>query len=139
SSQFRSEIEQGLYAGISEGMPAAKMASEQKKYLREPNKLFRRVRDASGKLVLSKAAREYHPGQGVYRSSFKNSLRLTRTETNMAYRTADYERYSRTKFILGFEVRLSANHPKFDICDHMTGNYPSTFKFIGWHPNCLCY
>ncbi|PPK98989.1 hypothetical protein [Parapedobacter indicus] len=139
SSQFRSEIEQGLYTGISEGMPAAKMASEQKKYLREPNKLFRRVRNADKKLVLSKAAREYHPGQGIYRSSFKNALRLTRSETNMSYRTADGERYSRTKFILGFEVRLSANHPKFDICDHMTGKYPSNFKFVGWHPQCICY
>src|SRR5690606_20105860 len=68
TNQFRNEIEQGLFVGISEGKSAAAMAQDQKKYLKEPEKLFRRVKDANGKLVLSKAAKEYKPGQGVYRS-----------------------------------------------------------------------
>lgn len=139
NNQFRSEIEQNLFVGISEGKSAAAMASDQKKYLKEPDKLFRRVKDADGKLQLSKAAKSYKPGQGVYRSSYKNAMRTTRTETNMAYRTADGDKYAKTKFILGFEVRLSANHPAFDICDHLKGKYPKDFKFVGWHPNCLCF
>lgn len=139
SNQFRNEIEHGLFLGISEGKSAAAMARDQKKYLKEPERLYRRVRDAKGNLVLSKEAKKYKPGRGVYRSSYKNALRTTRTETNMAYRTADNERYARTKFILGFEVKLSANHPAVDICDHLAGKYPSDFKFNGWHPNCLCF
>ena len=59
-------------------------------YLRNPDKLFRRVRDKHGNLRLSKAAKAYHPGRGVYRSSYRNALRLTATENNMAYRTADH-------------------------------------------------
>lgn len=138
-NQFRFEIENNLAIGIKEGTPAAKLATQQKQYLREPDRLFRRIRDYQGKLVLSKAAKEYHPGQGVYRSSYKNALRLTRTETNIAYRTADNSRYAGSQVILGYEVKLSARHPKFDICDHLKGKYPKDFKFIGWHPNCLCF
>lgn len=143
TNQFRNEIEQGLYAGISEGRSAASMAREQKQYLKEPDKLFRRVRDAKGKLVLSKAAKEYHPGQGVYRSSYKNALRLTRNEINTAYRTADHERWSNTPWVIGIEVKLSQNHKeekcKYHICESLVGIYPKDYKHTGFHTNCLCY
>ncbi|WP_133583353.1 zeta toxin family protein [Sphingobacterium yanglingense] len=138
-NQFRSEIEKNMAIGIEQGVPAAKLASQQKQYLVEPDRLFRRVRDMEGNLVLSKAAKLYNPGQGVYRSSYKNALRFTRTETNLAYRSSDNDRYSRSQVILGYEVKLSARHPMFDICDHLKGEYPKTFKFVGWHPQCICY
>lgn len=139
TNQFRSEIEQTLFVGISEGKSAADMARDAKQYLNNPDKLFRRVRDAEGKLVLSKNAKDYHPGQGVYRSSYKNALRLTATETNMAYRKADMTRWDATPFILGYRVKLSNNHPKFDVCDYLAHDYPSSFIFTGWHPFCRCY
>ncbi|MGV6947005.1 hypothetical protein [Sphingobacterium kyonggiense] len=138
-NQFRFEIENNLAMGIQEGRSAAQMARDQKQYLVEPDKLFRRVRDFSRKLILSKAAKAYNPGQGVYRSSYKNALRMARTETNMAYRSADNDRYARSKVILGYEVRLSDRHPTFDICDHLKGKYPKDFKFVGWHPQCICF
>ena len=138
-NQFRAEIEQNLAIGIQEGTPAAKLATQQKQYLIEPDRLYRRVRDLDGKLVLSKAAKEYNPGRGIYRSSYKNAMRLARTETNMAYREADNTRYATSQILLGYEVRLSANHPRYDICDHLKGEYPKDFKFVGWHPQCMCY
>lgn len=67
------------------------------------------------------------------------SIRLARTEINMAYRTAEYNRWQQFDFILGFEVKLSKSHPAPDICDDMQGKYPKEFKFVGWHPNCMCY
>lgn len=139
SNQFRSEIEQGLYSGLSNGTSAAKMARDQKKYLISPDKLFRRVRDASGRLVLSKSASNYHPGRGIYRSSFKNAFRMTRTVTNNAFRTSDHETWKATPFILGIEVKLSNNHPTYDICDILVGKYPANYKHTGFHPQCLCY
>jgi hypothetical protein len=135
---FRKEIEQGLGLMIGEGQPAAEMATTLKKFLFEPDRLFRRVRSEEGVLKLSKAAREYNPGQGVYRSSFKNSLRLTRTETNIAYRSADYERWQKIPFIVGIQIRLSNAHKIYDICDDLQGRYPKDFKFVGWHPQCIC-
>jgi hypothetical protein len=120
------------------------MARDMKQYLRRPDMLFRRVRDVHGQLQLSKAARAFHPGQGVYRSSYKNALRMAATETNGAYRTADHERWNSLDFVTGQEVRLSTNHtlngiPFTDMCDDLKGKYPKTFKFTGWHPQCRCH
>lgn len=82
--------------------------------------------------------RNYHPGQGVYRSSYKNAMRLTRTEVNMAYRTAEQDRWQRLDFVIGYEIKLSNNHPAPDICDDLKGKYPKDFVFKGWHPQCRC-
>jgi len=136
---FKKELEQGLGFGISKGQSAASMASDLKKYLVEPDKLFRRVRDEEGKLVLSKAARDYHPGQGVYRSSYKNALRVARTETNGAYRNADHERWNKLPFVTGIRIKLSNAHPRYDICDNLVGLYPKDFQWSGWHPQCICF
>lgn len=136
---FKHELEAGLAAGIGKGQSAASMVRTMKRFLNEPDKLFRRVRDENGKLQLSKAAKAYHPGRGVYRSSFKNAMRLTRTETNMGYRNADIARWQTMPFVLGYEVKLSLSHPKYDICDPLAKRYPKTFNWAGWHPQCLCF
>lgn len=149
TNAFRSEIEMGLDIGIRSGLPASQMARELKKYLQHPDKLFRRVRDKHGMLKLSKAAAAFHPGRGVYRSSYMNARRLAATETNIAYRTADYERRQSQPMVVGIEVHLSGNHTCLgrdgkmheltDICDDLAGKYPKDFKFTGWHPLCRCF
>lgn len=136
---YKKEMEQALGLAINRGQSATSMATEMKQYLNNPDKLFRRVRSDNGKLVLSKAARNYNPGQGVYRSSYKNALRLTATENNIAYRTADHTRWKTLPFVVGIRVHTSNNHPKYDICDALQGVYPKDFHFTGWHPNCRCY
>ncbi|MBQ4292438.1 MAG: hypothetical protein II752_06870 [Muribaculaceae bacterium] len=127
---------------------SAQRCRDIRQYLRKPNELFRRVRDEHGQLHLSKRAAAYHPGQGVYRSSYKNARRLAVTETNMAYNTSDHLRWQQLDFVVGIEVRLSGNHTCLggdgkpheftDICDELAGKYPKTFKFAGWHPQCRC-
>lgn len=140
TQQFKSEMELALELGMGEGKSAAALSRDIRKYLVEPNKLFRRVRDKSGALRLSKAAAAYHPGQGVYRSSYKNSLRMTATENNIAYRTADHNRWQALPFVIGIEIHISNNHPTEDICDLFDGKrFPKDFKFTGWHPWCRCY
>lgn len=138
TKQFKAELELAMEVGIGEGKSAADLSRDVRKFLREPNKLFRRVRDKSGALRLSKAARAYHPGRGVYRSSYKNALRMTATENNIAYRTSDHERWKQMPFILGIDIHTSNNHPQEDICDDLEGRYPADFKFTGWHPWCRC-
>lgn len=137
--QAKEELELALDLGLGEGLSADELSRAVREFLHEPKKLFRRVRNKHGNLVLSKAAKAYHPGKGVYRSSYRNAERLARTETNMAYRTADITRWQQMDFIIGYEVKLSKNHPVFDICDELAGKYPKTFVFKGWHPNCRCY
>lgn len=137
--QAKEELELALDLGLGEGKDAGELSRDVRKYLNEPNKLFRRVRNKRGELVLSKAARAYHPGQGVYRSSYKNAMRLTRTETNMAYRTADVKRWQQLDFVVGYEVKVSKAHVVHDICDDLAGKFPKGFLFKGWHPHCYCY
>lgn len=149
SDMCRTQIEATLELGIKTGEGAAQMATDLKTYLKYPDKLFRRVRGADGKLHLSKAAAAFHPGQGVYRSSYQNAYRLARTETNMAYRTSDHMRHTQLDFIVGIEIHLSNNHtclgrdgkphPFTDICDELKGVYPKWFDFKGWHPACRCF
>lgn len=144
TNQFKDEIELALDLGIRSGLSADEMTRDLRDYLRYPDKLFRRVRDEHGQLQLSKRAEAFHPGQGVYRSSYKNARRLAATETNMAYMTADYERWQQLDFVVGIEIRLSNNHtlngePFVDICDELKGRYPKDFKFTGWHPHCRCH
>lgn len=140
TQQFKDEMELALELGMGEGKSAAELSRDIRKYLKEPNKLFRRVRDKSGALRLSKAAAAYHPGRGVYRSSYKNALRMTATENNMAYRTADHTRWQALPFVIGIEIHISNNHPTEDICDIFDGKrFPKDFKFTGWHPWCRCY
>jgi hypothetical protein len=143
TTQLQGQIEQNLFAGLSEGKSAAAMARDQVKYMENPEPLFRRVRDADGKLQLSSAAKKYYedlgaPGQGVYRSPYKNFMRITRTTINDSYREADMVRYQNLPFIIGYQVNLSNNHPRTDICDDLKGTYPKTFTWRRWHPQCMC-
>ena len=147
TQQFKQEIELALDLGIRSGKSADELSRDLRSYLKYPNKLFRRVRDEHGELHLSKTAKAFHPGQGVYRSSYMNARRLAATETNIAYRTADYTRWQEMDFVVGIEIHLSNNHNckgvpagmYFDICDELKGRYPKEFKFAGWHPHCRCY
>lgn len=139
TGDLRTELENAISVSLGEGVSAATMSRRVRQYLQYPDKLFRRVKGADGKLHLSKNAKAFHPGQGVYRSSYKNAMRLTRTETNAAYRLADQDRWQRMDFVVGMRVHKSNNHPTEDICDVLAGDYPKTFKFSAWHPQCRCY
>lgn len=139
TNDYKNEIEDAISVSIGEGKSAHSLAKEVQQYLQQPDKLFRRVRDEKGNLHLSNNAKNYHPGRGVYRSSYQNAKRLARTEINMAYRTADNTRIQQFDFVVGIEIKTSGNHPEHDICDQLAGRYPKDFKFTGWHPNCRCY
>lgn len=143
TGQLKTTMELGIDVAIGKGTSAAQLSRELRKYLKEPDNLFRKVKDKHGNLVLSKAAKALHPGQGVYRSSYKNAMRLTRSEINLAYKEADQLRWQQLDFVVGYEIKLSNNHtlngePFVDICDKLAGRYPKSFRFKGWHPQCRC-
>ncbi|MCC8072377.1 MAG: hypothetical protein LIO90_11335 [Bacteroidales bacterium] len=97
-------------------------------------------RDEEGRLRFKDYDKDdYKVGRGVYKSAARNAMRLARTETNMAYRNAEHERWQRMDFVVGQRVQLSAKHPVYDICDELAGDYPKDFRFEGWHPQCFCY
>jgi hypothetical protein len=163
TGQFKGELENTLDLAIGEGTPANQLAARVKEYLNDPDRWYRRFRikigeDEDGNPIYGRKwkrrifnqedgiyqwidddPRDYHPGRGVYRSSARNAQRLARTETNIAYRASDYERWAQLDFVVGIEIKVSKNHPDPDICDDLQGKYPKDFKWTGWHPNCRCY
>ena len=140
TQQTKSQLEFYLDSGVVAGRNSNGISSDIRQILQNPQKRFRRIRNEKGELVLSQPMKDYHPGQGVYRSAYKNALRTSATTTNTAYRSADYERWSKQDFVLGIEIHRSANNRgPCKICDAMVGKYPKTFKFTGFHPFCICF
>lgn len=140
TQQTKSQLEFYLNSGVAAGRSSNEISRDMRQLLDKPDKRFRRVRNDEGKLVLSRPMKDYHPGQGVYRSAKMNALRTSATTTNTAYRSADHERWSQQDFVLGIEIQRSANNKgPCKICDAMIGKYPKTFKFTGWHPFCICF
>lgn len=137
----KTQLEFYLKSGLSGGRNANQISSDVRQLLDKPDKRFHRVKDKkTGNLVLSQPMKDYHPGQGVYRSAKMNALRLTATTTNTAYRSADYDRWSKQDFVLGIKIQRSANNRgPCRICDSMVGEYPKIFKFTGFHPFCICF
>lgn len=142
SKQLRWEMDTHLAIGIANGDSADTISQRIRQYLNNPDALFRRVRDESGNLVASQRMKDYHPGRGVYKSAYKNALRVARTETNRAYLIADHERWVNNPLVTGISISLSESHPDYnepEICEELEGDYPKDFVFGGWHPQCLCH
>lgn len=119
TQQYKTAMNEELIKGILSGKPS---------YV-----LRKKIAD---NLLVNKY--QSNPGRGIYKNPLKNAWRVTRTEINMAYNTSDFERWQKQWFVVGIEVRISNNHPDYDICDEMKGKYPKDFHFIGWHPQCKC-
>ena len=143
--QYKQELELALEAGLGRGKSAQALARDIQGYLNEPDKLFRRIRDKeNGELRLSKAAKAYSPGQGRYRSSYKNAFRLTRNETNFSYENSNYLKRQQSDFIVGVDIRVSPGHNPADdkggiSCIDLQGRYPKDFDFTyKWHVSCKC-
>lgn len=126
SQVYKDSLEATISTAIEKGMSAVTLSKRISKYLNDWPSLQADYQEKFGK------ATKCHDCE--YRS-----IRLARNEINIAYRTAEQLRWQQFDFILGYKIKLSGSHPARDICDDMVGNYPKEFKFVGWHPNCLCY
>lgn len=127
SADYKQEMEYALSSAIEKGTSAVKLSKRLSKYLNDYPSLKKDYKEKYGKAV--------NCNDCEYRS-----IRLARTEINMAYRTAEQERWKQFDFVLGYEVKLTQNGRHVpDICDDLAGKYPKDFVFKGWHPNCICY
>lgn len=125
-------MSQALEKDIKQGISAESLGRQIRQYLNNPDMMYRRyhlkkamadgtkrdvvewrrrVIDEQGKVRFVKEELA-HVGTGVYRSARQNVLRLTITETNMAYNYANCERWSSEPYVLGIRIRTSANHPE---------------------------
>jgi len=132
---YQEQIENYLSSGIIQGKGAKEIATDLKKIAKDPQSEFKAMQKANPDVKIPFPK----PGAGVYKSITRNLQRITRTEINTAFRLSDFEKRQNMPFVVGIQVHLSGAHPKYDICDAMSGSYPKDFVFTGWHPHCLCY
>lgn len=126
AEDYKTALEETISLGIQKGTSAITLSKKISQYLKDFDKIRKDYTEKFGKASRVKNC-EYR------------SIRLARSEINMAYRTAEQERWKRMDFILGYEIKLSKAHKHEDICDCLAGKYPKDFKWTGWHPNDMCY
>ncbi|MHB8928769.1 MAG: hypothetical protein ACYC9Q_14200 [Bacillota bacterium] len=119
-------------SGVVQGKSAANLAKELRQYLLDP---------FQGKQVVTPS--EYAKGVS---SVYTNTLRLARTETQMAYHSLHVNQSLTAPYVLGIKWNLSASHPKEDVCDDLAAGGPNGDGVYLKdqvpdvpHPNCLCY
>lgn len=96
SAELKKELECTISAAIDKGQSAVVLSKRLTKYLNDFPSMKADYTEKFGHAV-------------DCRDCQYASIRLARTEINMAYRTAEYNRWQQFDFILGFEVRLSKN------------------------------
>lgn len=130
--QIRNRVQTAVLLGES----ADKLARDIKKFLIHPDSRFHRVRK-DGKLVLSRPAKRFHPGRGVYRSAFQNARRVARTEMARAYHEGIVRYANQKKWIKGYISRVGSDNPApYDA--EVNGKFfpKSDPPMIPYHPNC---
>ena len=130
SENYKKEMEYAISSALEKGTSAVTLSKRLSKYLNDFDRLKDDYKEKYGKAVECQDC-EYR------------SMRLARSEINMAYRTAEWTRWQQMDFVIGYEIKLSKSHhdrmPNGDICDILAGKYPKTIKWTGWHPNDMCY
>lgn len=159
-SEFEVAMSNVIADGMKDGTSAEDIGRQIRQYLKEPDMMYRRYhtvqRLANGqkkdvvtwrrkRIIDGKVRFVEEPlekvGQGVYRSSRMNALRVARTEINAAYHTTRNERWANEPFVIGQHIHISPQHDPeedADICDDLEGYYPKGFVWNGWHPQCMC-
>lgn len=116
-------------SGIAEGKSAQKISRQLRQYLQQPERRY------------GKALKNYRPGRGIYRSPYKNAMRLARTEMARAWTEGTIRYAQRKTWIDGYIWRRGS------VLDCSTGECPANAdKFypkgeepeLPPHPNCLC-
>lgn len=122
--QIRNQINLAVLTGSS----ADKVARSIRSYLGLPE-TFRGL-----------AFREFHPGPGVYRSAYKNALRLSGTEINRAFCEGIFRYGKEKEWVTGYIWRVGSDDP----CEECESNEGEFFPKdeppdIPLHPHCYCW
>lgn len=126
SGATQTQLEAALATGIDGGWDAVTLSKRVSKYLHDFPSLQRDYTERFGHAT--------HILDAEYRSA-----RLARTEINIAYRSAEQQRWGELDFVRGYEVKRSGRGYDCPVCQDLSGKYPKDFVWAGWHPNCRCY
>ncbi len=132
-------IRNALQRGVLLGDSAAKLSREIRPHLVHPNDRFHKVRK-DGKLVWSKPAQAVQRGRGVYKSAYKNAMRLARTEVNRAYHEGQIRYGQQKNWIDGYIWKLGGIGPWKCVCPDWAGRFFTKGNVPQRpHPQCMCW
>ncbi len=127
--QTQKNLLQAIQTGVMQGTSAAEISRQIRNMLALPD-TFR-----------GDVLKDFHPGVGVYKSAYKNALRLARTELNRAFIEGTY-RYAKQKtWIIGYIWRTGAAVPCEEVCAPNRDKFfdKATPPDLPAHPHCLCF
>lgn len=123
STVYKEELEAAISCAIQKGTSAVALSKQISKHLLDFPSLQKDYKEKYGSAE--------HLKDCEYRS-----IRLARSEINMAYRTAENERWKQMDFVVGYEIKRSGREFPCTVCESLAGKYPKDFTWVGWHPNC---
>lgn len=101
---------------------------------------YRNVFIASGASSIISRSLLINPGQGTYRSSYRNISRLAINELDTDWRNHIETYLESNEAIVAYRVRISNLPNVCPICEALNGSlFPPTFKWWGFHVSCRCY
>jgi len=121
-------IRSKLHTSILLGQSSYKTANLIKKYLGVPGKFT------------GLELKEYKPGAGVYKSAYKNALRLATTEMNRAFNEGVIKYSMEKPWITGWIWHTASGNPCDDCSDKEGVFFPKDdAPYVPLHPWCLCW
>lgn len=118
-----------IQTGVMEGKSAATLSRELRQYLAMPETL-------RGKVL-----KDFHPGAGVYKSAYKNAMRLASTELNRAFNEGVFRYAMKKTWITGFIVRAGSAEPCEEQCLPIRDKFYSKDEapLLPLHGWCRCF
>lgn len=123
STVYKEELEAAISCAIQKGTSAVALSKQISKHLLDFPSLQKDYKEKYGSAE--------HLKDCEYRS-----IRLARSEINMAYQTAENERWKQMDFVVGYEIKRSGREFPCTVCESLAGKYPKDFTWVSWHPNC---
>lgn len=121
------EMLKALHQGVLEGRSAAAISRDIRYMLRMPDTLR------------GKKLKHFHPGRGVYKSAYKNAMRLARSELNQAFWEGTRQYVKSKTWLDGFIWRVG-NIDACPICLPLDGEFfPKDEKPEQPHAQCMCH
>lgn len=139
SNDYKRDIQDALQIGLSNGDSAVEIAKRLERYSLYANEKLIDIDKLTDVEVRKAVARRSTSKRGSMGTVFKDAKRLAGNETNIAYREGEQNKWSTMGCVQAQQINLSNAHPREDICDPLAGVYPLSFKWNGWHPQCLCF
>lgn len=86
------------------------------------------------------AFKGFHPGAGIYKSAYKNALRLAGTEINRGFNEGIFRYGMEKKWVIGYVWRTGSGDPCEECLDEEGNFFPKDSPpNIPLHPHCACW